>query len=370
MHGFYSLQPWDHKEQRLLIHRLPVIDRLPDADEPAVIGMVDGSSRQFKPLAETHAWNFQLGSMAQWIQLPDGEEGILYNDRRDGRFVCILLRPDGTERMYECPVYTVSHDGRFAFGYNFARVQAWRPGYAYSGVPYPLAERPTPADEGIIRIDLCTGASQLILSYAQLKQAFPHPDAHDTPVFISRLLCNPHKDLLVLSYRFRSANDGKYRTCLIATDFDGKNPVEVAGFGDAPAHFDWCGSSHMVVWLHPGPPEPKGFYLIETDNGQRQPLAHGILTRDGHCSFGADTRRMLIDTFPDQDSMQHLYIYDRQTNSRQLLGSFLMPAEFGFRNQHGDLRCDLHPCWSPSGKAICFDSLHEGRRAVYTFEIR
>ncbi len=35
------------------------------------------------------------------------------------------------------------------------------------------------------------------------------------------------------------------------------------------------------------------------------------------------------------------------------------------RNQNGDLRCDLHPCWSRRGNRICFDSMHEGRRAVY-----
>ncbi|SVE55722.1 uncharacterized protein METZ01_LOCUS508576, partial [marine metagenome] len=29
-----------------------------------------------------------------------------------------------------------------------------------------------------------------------------------------------------------------------------------------------------------------------------------------------------------------------------------------------EVRCDLHPRWSPTGSMICFDSAHEGKRAV------
>ena len=31
--------------------------------------------------------------------------------------------------------------------------------------------------------------------------------------------------------------------------------------------------------------------------------------------------------------------------------------------------CDLHPCWSPDGKMVSFDSTHEGFRGIYVVDM-
>ena len=35
----------------------------------------------------------------------------------------------------------------------------------------------------------------------------------------------------------------------------------------------------------------------------------------------------------------------------------------------GDVRCDLHPRWSPDGKIVTVDSIHDGRRAIYQLDL-
>ncbi len=367
MHGFYSIQPWNRTERDMLIHRLPFIDRMPTGAEPAELGLLDPESRRFKPLAETCAWNYQLGCMPQWALGENGEERVLYNDKRGGRFVTVMRDPYGEDRdrVFECPVYTVGHDGRTAFGYDFARVHPLRPGYAYPGVPYSLRGRETPEDEGVARMNLDTGETRLILSYAALAGAFPHEDRRGAPVFVARLLGNTDGSRFVFSFRFRSPTDGCYRTCLATADPDGSNLYQLVGFEDRPAHFDWCGPNRLVVWMTPGDTNISGFYVVEDRTGSRDPLGQGVLKRDGHCSFGVDTRRLLLDSFPDSEGMQDLLIFDRASGRVSMLGRFYMPPAFGWRNQSGDLRCDLHPCWSRRGNRVCFDSMHEGRRAVY-----
>ena len=41
-------------------------------------------------------------------------------------------------------------------------------------------------------------------------------------------------------------------------------------------------------------------------------------------------------------------------------------APFKYDN---DTRCDLHPRWNRAGNKICFDSVFEGHRGLYTVEV-
>ena len=49
-------------------------------------------------------------------------------------------------------------------GADFRRIQDMRPGYGYAGIPDPNREVLAPDDAGVYRVDLDTGASELIVS--------------------------------------------------------------------------------------------------------------------------------------------------------------------------------------------------------------
>ena len=51
---------------------------------------------------------------------------------------------------------------------------------------------------------------------------------------------------------------------------------------------------------------------------------------------------------------------------RELLGRFRHPTG---PNSIVEVRCDLHPRWSPDGKIVTVDSIHDGQRAVYLLEL-
>jgi Tol biopolymer transport system component len=87
--------------------------------------------------------------------------------------------------------------------------------------------------------------------------------------------------------------------------------------------------------------------------------------RDGHCSYSPDRNWMLYDSYPDQNRLRHLYVYDLREKRGITLGSYYSPPEID-----GDIRCDLHPRWIRAGTAITFDSVHEGQRHVYRMDLR
>jgi dipeptidyl aminopeptidase/acylaminoacyl peptidase len=50
--------------------------------------------------------------------------------------------------------------------------------------------------------------------------------------------------------------------------------------------------------------------------------------------------------------------------ARISLGKFHSDEQF-----RGDIRCDLHPRWSPDGSTVSFDSVHEGDRQIYLVDV-
>ena len=84
---------------------------------------------QWRPIAQTKAWNYQLGARAQWVG--SSHELIAFNDRGcaispgpDG--LCgVLYNVTAGRRVRELPrpVYTLSPDGKFAAAVCMKRLE-------------------------------------------------------------------------------------------------------------------------------------------------------------------------------------------------------------------------------------------------------
>ena len=73
---------------------------------------------------------------------------------------------------------------------------------------------------------------------------------------------------------------------------------------------------------------------------------------------------LLFDTYPDTDNTEGLKLFNLGTGELHTLGRFYSDPAF-----RGDIRCDLHPRWNRSGRAVCFDSIHEGSRQLYVIDL-
>ena len=188
--GYYDKFPWNASGRYHLALRVGFIDRQPTRDDPAVIGLIDThEGNRFVPVAETTAWSWQQGTMLQWLP-SEPENTIIYNVREQDRFFGVIHNvATGERRRLSRSFYAVGDT--YAVGLNYARLHHTRPGYGYpDGVENTLPD-PHPEHDGVFRIDLATGESELIISLQRLFEHQTIPRMHLGPHWVNHLTISP-----------------------------------------------------------------------------------------------------------------------------------------------------------------------------------
>jgi hypothetical protein len=347
---------------RLLAMRAPFQDRPPTLSDPLVLGTVELATGRFEPFAETTAWNWQQGTMLQWM--PSGE--VIYNSRRDGRLIAVIHDlATGRKRELPRPVYAVHPNGQEGISLDFHRLQTYRPGYGY---PPGIQELPTdqaPDNVGLWRMDLNTGKNDLILSIAQAKAFQKDSHSDGMPNWFNHVTYCPDGSRFCFLHRFRHADRGfgSWITRLFTLRSDGSELYLLNGTG-MTSHYAWRDTRHLIAWCwKPGAEARKAGYWLMADQTQgAEAVGEGIFKRDGHMTYSPDGQWLLTDEYQGGDNKQPLLLFHLATKRLIEVGRFGAPLR-------GEIRCDLHPRWSRDGKQVCFDSTHEMTRQMYVADV-
>ncbi len=361
--GYYDKTPWNQSQRLLCCHRVNVHDRAPTEDDILDIGIIDLDSKRFEKVAGTSAWNWQQGAMLQWSP-SDPENSLIFNDRREGRFVSVIHNIRTSEQQVHCrPVAAVSPDGKYALSLNFSRLADMRPGYGYAGIADPWVDDPTPQEDGIHLINLADWECQMVLSVSQIADYDAGKIDKNAKHWFNHLLFSPDAKRFIFLHRWGSA-DGEFKTRLFTSAIDGSE-LYCLNDHDVTSHFDWRDNYHVLAFANRFGMGCK-YYLFEDRSDNIQVIGDEKLTPlfDGHCSYSPDRKWLLTDTYPDDDRNRLLLVYRPEDDTRIDLGTFYEKESIS-----GDLRCDLHPKWSRDGRLICFDSMHPGSRQVFVIDV-
>ncbi|MCZ7644112.1 MAG: hypothetical protein M5U26_02340 [Planctomycetota bacterium] len=358
--GYYGIPAWNRAQTKHLALETTFHERRPESGDMARVGLVDLASGRFEPLAETSAFNLQQGAMLHWIDAGFGEE-LVYNAwLADGTLGARALNPvSGRSRELRCAVGAVGAGGTVALGLDRARSFHIRAVTGYACGPERLRGA-CPDDDGLFRIDLQTGASGLVLPLRTLRDGAAIKDA-ETQVWIDHVHLNPSGTRVLLIFRAR--DEKSWRSSLWTVDADGARPKLQIPFGAKVSHFDWFDDETILVSTNVlGPMQ---FVTFHDGAGDFSPLDPENLPQDGHASYSPDRQKLLCDTYPRGEPPRcELLLYELASKRRVDLGAYDAPPPF-----RGDIRCDLHPRWRPDGRAVSFDSIHEGTRQVYGIEL-
>lgn len=372
--GYYDIPAFDSDCKRHLCLKVPFMDRMNEKDDTAELYCIDLESGERTQIGETTAWNFQQACMLQWH--PTQPDTVIYNlrcgdaeypERTNSGYGAIVKNlSTGENMLLDAPVANVVKTGDWAVSINFDRMYDFRPGYGYAGQRDRFYDIPHPDNDGIFLIDMHTGKSRLIVSLQRIWEFIgDYFGGDDKKICINHITFNTNGTRIVFLVRnFRDGKSG-WKTAILTCDTQGEELFRLSDFGYA-SHYHWR-DPHTVTF-HSGGAElgdlgPQLYELNDLTHTGRA-IDTDFFVRDGHNSYSPDLEWMLYDSYPI-NGKRDLYLYDLVTKRGGLLGKYeIVPYSVD------DIRCDLHPVWRPDGKAISFDSVHEGFRGLYTMDVQ
>ncbi len=385
--GYYDKWQIDKNGRYALGGKVNLFYRSPTMKDELKVGLIDlEHGHKWKTIGLSRTWGWQQGCMMQW--LPGLQQRVIWNDFVDGRYISKLYDLEtGKLKTIPRPVYTLSPDGKTALSIDFDRLQFFRPGYGYparSSIDYAAA----PADQGIYRIDLESGESHMIISYAQIaKLDFPSDDLSKNFHWFNHLLVNPSGDRFIFLNRSRlkasktemaaylkahpekrrTGFSSSYITRAITASMDGSDIYPLNDSGQF-SHFIWKGTNTICAWANTEDGGPAAFYEFPDKTKEYKKIGADAMPVNGHNTYVPNTNYewILNDTYSGkEDRKQTLYLYHVPTGKKVILGRFYEPAKF-----KGEWRCDLHPRCDQQGKRVFFDSTHIGsKRQMYMIDI-
>lgn len=399
--GYYDKSPFDAAGRRLLSIRPSCPStRVPTAEDTAIVRIWDLDHGTPEDVAVTHTFNWQQGSMLQWLG-PDFDRRILYNDRREGAYVSIILDlVSREETVLPQPVYSVSADGRWALCANFDRLFWCRPGYNYAHGGKDEFNVPIPKGDGIRLMDLHAGKHELIVTTEQMAAIRPLSSMQTGPNYLEHLHFSPNGERFFFEHRWQPTDAGIFTRPYIANR-DGSGIRLLSDAGDT-THYNWRDDRTMILFgsersylnalrrsalltryvlrpllplfksvLRPGTKAEKivlrsHYFLIDVDSLKHISVGNGSLGADGHPSFQPGNPDLFLsDTYSDLGDYQNLYLYDMAAQRRIPLCRFFAPPD----SSRTERSCHLHPRWNRQGTRICVDSMCSGKRQMFVLAL-
>lgn len=363
--GYYDISPITGDDTLLLAMRAPVNNNFTDKNKTLQVGFfnLNDKNHKFNHIGETTTWCWQQGCRFQWY--PINEKGknliVLYNQMVDGQYGCIIqdIKSKHILHSYKFPIYSVDSDGKIGLSLNFSRLHRLRPGYGYSNLPDNTINQLAPMNDGIWRINMQTGKGELLFSVAEISMLAPLDSMQGAEHYFNHILFNPSGSRFMFLHVW--IRYGKRFIRLITADADGTRKFALVNEGHI-SHYTWKNDEELLCYsTHKDTGQQ--YHLYKDLTNEKKVIGKEILNRDGHPSYSPDGQLLLTDVKNHLFSEQKLLLFYLVEQKLKAIGPFSIPLKY-----KGELRCDLHPRWSPSGRYISFDSAHTGIRAIYVID--
>ena len=366
--GYYGMSPWNQSETKMVCLESEFQDRLPNPGETANIGLVNQKNGAFTPLEKTAAWNLQQGSLIHWNPLkPDSE--IIYNDQKNDELVSVKLNVNsGNKSLLPRPISAVATTGKHALSLTYGRLGRLRKVVGYANSVDPYANEAHPQKDGVFLIDLETNETKLIVSIAEVfeKSVTEYPELAKRHMWFNHTVINPSGTRFLFLARTRNEKNN-LDSAMFTANMDGSDLAQVIPFGSGVSHFGWRNDNEVIATFYKKGETDMKHYLFPDKTFDYKAVGVGFIIGNGHCTFTADGRWMATDRKDSSSNSQSVWLYDMELDKGMILHAKPVNEKRYFS---GDIRCDFHPRWNPSGNKICFDAVDNetGTRQMHLIE--
>ena len=357
--GYYDKSP-ENQRGFVLSHvsSLSTKER-PSTDQLIHLAVFDKNHQVLMSLP-VNAYNWQQGCRAQWLN----DDEFMFNDfdSENSRYVARVYSVSQEEetKVFDRPVQD-SFATDYFVSLNYQRLMTLRPDYGYRSLSaLHTKELHDLEDDGLWRVEYGTGTSQLLVSLADACKLNPLPEFSQAFHKFNHVMISPSGKRFIFMHRYLL---GKRRfDRLLLADAQTGSLELISDFGMV-SHCFWVNENMILGYLR-GPCGKDGYWLVDVDTGEFKPCLQDIFEKygDGHPHVCGDW--FVTDTYPDKGRMQHLLLSNWKTGEVKEIGEFFHGFDF-----EGESRCDLHPRFSPDGKAVYFDSVFSGQRQLYRMDL-
>lgn len=403
--GYFDKSQLDKSSERLLAHRVESFNKLPSKNDFAEVGYFDiDHPQRFHSLDKTFSFNWQQGSMLQWLG-PNHDTHIIYNIRLDNKFRSKITDLKGQdERILDHPIYSVSHDGQQAFTIDFERHYWCRRGYSYAGIENHKKNKKIVDGDGIFTIDIPSGTSKLLVDIEELLNINPISTMANSVHYVEHVLPNTNSTRIAFLHRW--IHESGIHTRLYTCSSQG-DELRIINDSGRVSHFSWIDEEKLIVYgaventfnlarknkfinkaiIRPLLPFYKlvfssnsitgnssvtskisgdSYFICNAKNGDTKQIRSKLLDRDGHPSSPLNNSNYFItDTYPNEESVANLMFHDLEEGKTKIIDKLNSITKF----DNTPLRCDLHPRCSYDGKYISIDTMDSGSRSIYVYRI-
>lgn len=348
--GYYDIP--QYQDGKLLVTTVPLKART--ARDSAQLCWVEEDTGIFHPIAETRAWCWQQGCRLRWHPvLPDT---VMYNDVDGDRYVCRVVHLEqGQLQVHPRALYDVTPDGRYGLSLDYPRLQRLRPGYGYDVLPDRSAGVCVPEDDGVVRVDLQTGETSVLVSFRQLVELSPEAAAYEN--YVNHISVAPDGRRAMFFHLWKK--DRRWDGRLYTVRLDGTELTCVSK-EILPSHYCWWGPERLMFTSVGFGGSASYYHLYDLTTGTVERLDGDHLQRDGHPTFLPVGDRFVSDTYPLEGAVQRLFLSDIHGTGHELICEVYSDPRL-FDEQ----RCDLHPRLSADGRSVTVDTtFRDGKRSV------
>lgn len=368
--GFHDVSPFSYDETKVLAQKISFDFRMPKSGEGIDVGYFDfksGRLGEFHKMGTSYAWNYHKGCRVQWLD----NNRFIYNTAEENLVISKIVNVDNmTETKIEYPIDSVFVDEKecIATTFSYERLQFCMPGYGYPYSDESFLDKKSPSETGLFIIDLNTGKRELIIKLSDLVEKFCDENPNRYYHYVTHTEFS--KDGKYISFLYRRMIDGgdinKRITMMVVYDRQEEElillPTQISG-----SHYVWNNKNQIIAsCILDGKSCHVLYDMNDVDNFKI--IVPSILNQDGHQSFINDDK-FITDTYPDKWRQVQLYTVDIKTGFVKKVLNLNSPKRFMSKTVYNYIDCDLHPRVSPSGKFVCCDTVHTGKRTLFIMNL-
>lgn len=355
--GFHDKTPFSPGDKFVLVHKYN--KPLNYGKKTIEIGFLDLEKNfEYRKISSTIAWNWQQGSMLQWLK-----NSIIFNFLDgDKNIKSKVVNLDGNLiELLNFPIAAVSKDFTYGISYDFNRFKIGMKGYEY-----PQSKNTSnfkenePNDSYLTLYNFESKVFTRLFAVKEIANLNRLESMNNAYHFFTHCVFNPTGNRIVFLHRWKKKGLRLYSR-LVSCDLNGEN-IHIFSTNEMVSHFSWINEKKIIAYCSIKN-QKDGYYILEDFNNEVKNLSHIFPKVDGHPQQNPVNNLIVTDTYPNKYRIQNLFIIDIEKNELVEVAKLYSPFIFQEKN-----RCDLHPRWSRNGKMISVDSGFNGKRNLIIFK--